>query len=220
MKLLPPLNSFTLTQPFGANFNATYVNKGLKGHNALDLRSFYGDILMTSIDSFCYNTLNKDNPDRMKYRAVCTLLQDENGNWFDLIYGHMDKIWVSAGDPLLAAEPLGTEGNTGEVYSNGVLVTGDQKNAGSVLGYHTHFQLRPVTMTDKILPNKNYLQAPNGGIYRHTNKQYFYITNFDNGYEGAIDPLPFLEKPSLFTLINLLKRALDWLRGRANHFDN
>lgn len=215
MKLLSPLLKYTLTQGFGSNGTPLYGQQGLLGHPGADLTSFWGDIINSSVDCKVYNILNKKDPDLMKYRAVLTLFQDK-GQWYELTYGHMHDIIVSVGDVISAGTPIGTEGNTGEVYYAGSLVTREQKNSGIHWGAHIHYQLRKITRVaqlENILVNR-YLSGSDGNYYKDENG-YCLVPDFNNGYNGCVDPVPSLFSPSLTSWLEILKAVLAKLKGRA-----
>src|ERR1044072_5512376 len=145
MKLLAPvLGSYSISQKFGGNANTYYAQHGLKGHPALDLYKGYNAYIVASHDCYIYDILNKNNPDLSRYRAVKTLFQDE-GQWYELVYGHCNNIYTNIGDTVVAGSLLASMGNTGDVYSQGLPVS--QSPAVRLNppypGTHLHWQLRP-----------------------------------------------------------------------------
>src|SRR5215213_5037084 len=100
MKLLAPfVGSYTTAQKFAGNANPYYAGVGLKGHPGLDLHKAYDASILASHDSYVYKILNNNNPDTSKYRAVCTIIES-NGQIYELIYGHLNNIYVRVGDTL------------------------------------------------------------------------------------------------------------------------
>src|SRR5438128_11561091 len=123
MKLLEPLlvGSYSIAQKFGGNANTYYAQNGLKGHPGVDLFQGYDRSITVSHDGLVYKILNKDNPDLSKYRAVCTLF-DEEGFTYEITYGHCNHIYARVGDSVRSGDLVASVGNTGDVYSAGLPV--------------------------------------------------------------------------------------------------
>jgi murein DD-endopeptidase MepM/ murein hydrolase activator NlpD len=181
--------TFTIqTQGFGENANTLYRGEGLKGHPAIDYDAFCGSRLLSAARALCYSTINKDNPDLSKYRAAL-FLYEEGDKVYEIIYGHMDEIYAVPGKTYDVGDVIGTTGNTGDVYTNGVKV---EKYRPGCPGGHLHFQVRECRKVTKMSRTKRYL-SDGHGIYR---KDGFYIeiVDYNNGYNGCIDPSPFMSK--------------------------
>lgn len=193
LELYLPLPKELLGQPFGANENPLYAGQGLKGHTAQDWGFGYDQpVLNLANDAYCYSVMNKDNVDPMKYRAVFTLVPGDNGvsDLAEVSYGHAHNILAEVGRTYQPGEQLMTCGNTGDVYAFGVYVTREQKLAGSKAGAHLHGpQIRPVKRVTKRAAKQQYLTDANG--YLKLDGNYFEVINYDNGYNGCIDAMPF-----------------------------
>lgn len=127
----------------------------------------------------------------MNYRAVCQLLVLDDCV-LEITYGHVNDILFTTGYPTIGQQ-LATVGNTGDVFSGQHEVTEAEKLAGSHAGAHLHFQVRycqksPTCNTQKY----HYLADENGTPY--FDGSYYLIPNYTNGYNGCIDPIPFLQK--------------------------
>jgi murein DD-endopeptidase MepM/ murein hydrolase activator NlpD len=189
LELYWPLEHFVISQRFGENPNVTGYSSG--GHPGMDLITTFGDIIRFAAEGRVYKTINFDNPDMMKYRAVMQLVElDDSLDCYELTYGHCINALCSHG-LVQIGDSAATEGNTGEVYSGGRLVTGAEKVAGSRAGFHLHFQLRYCRKVLQVDPAHQYLCGEDGKPY-FDGTHYYLIPHFDNGTNGCIDPMPFM----------------------------
>lgn len=177
------------TQKHGENANSFYKSIGLNGHPNDDWGVSFGTKIPCCIDnSYVYSTLN--SPDRAKYRAVFTLVETDTEIVYEVSYGHLDEIHATIGSYLKVGDILGTVGNTGDVYSNGVKVTEEEQRAGSKKGAHLHgAQIRKCRMVKETRHDRNYLHDGNG-ILRYKG-HYVEFVDFNNGFNGCIDGAPF-----------------------------
>lgn len=191
MKLYIPYKNWIITQKYAENANTYYAEGGRKGHGAFDLVGIGDKNIHASCDGYIYSHINKDNPDLMRYRAVYQLVED-NGVFYELSYGHADQILVEPGTYVKRGDLLMTEGNTGNVATGGVKVTLDMKLKAlpNKPGAHLHWQLRQVLPVEKKVTGKKYLQDAKG--YFKKDGKYFEVLNYDNGYNGCIDPELFV----------------------------
>lgn len=187
MKLYYPFDKkFVVGQPFSKNYNTYYAENKLLGHTGYDMNTFFDDTIFCAVDAYCYLVGNKDNKDPMKYRAVYTVVDDEQaGVSYEVSYGHLNHIFVEAGTYVKVGDKLGTEGNTGDVASGGVKITKEMKLAGSTAGTHLHFQVRLLKRVDKKEAGKKYM------MNTKVNGYYYEIPYYDNGFKGCIDPAQF-----------------------------
>jgi murein DD-endopeptidase MepM/ murein hydrolase activator NlpD len=184
MKLIKPEG--ILTQPFGANANPSYKGAGLKGHSGEDYTIGFKKDIRATVTGEVYSLLNIVNPDPDKYRAVFQII-DEPDFSYEVSYGHIVKAYVYVGQIVKAGELIATEGNYGTSYSNGILVTADQKATGK--GTHLHFQVRKCIRVKKKSSKKQYLKDANGFLKR--NEFFYEVVDYDNGYNGCVDPAQF-----------------------------
>ena len=187
LKLDYPVKNHTISQGFGKNFNGAYARDGLKGHPAIDFDVDFNSPIysVTRGQGRVYKTFNKDNSDLTKYRAVCEILDLEDCS-LEITYGHCNKITCTIGQ---YTGQIATVGNTGEVYSGTHLVTDAEKKAGSTSGRHLHFQIRKCQRVLKSELGDFFLQDSNG-IYIDNG---YYYTWRQNGFNGCLNPLPYLE---------------------------
>ena len=133
--------------------------------------------------------MNKDNPDPMRYRAVFTLIETKTGV-YEVSYGHCNQILAEVGKTYKAGDILYTAGNFGTVYAGGGLVTKEQKLAGSHAGTHLHCpQVRPVKKVLNRDSKKTYLYDGHGLLKK--DGFYFEVIDYENGYNGCINPAQF-----------------------------
>lgn len=196
LELYLPAPFSAITQGFAENANISYARDGLVGHSAIDWAVLYGDpIYNLAEDAYCYSVINRNNPDLMKYRAVFTLVNADNGisEWAEVSYGHLDKINAAVGTTYYPGDTLGTCGNTGTVFAGGLEVTYKMKLAGSKAGAHLHGpQVRPVKRVTRTSKGKQYLYD-GFGLFKKDG-YYFEIINYENGTNGCINPKPFFTK--------------------------
>lgn len=218
LKLEWPSDSHTIAQHFGDNANPLYAGQGLKGHPGLDIDAPYDSPIYdcTKGQGFVYKIFHHNDPILMDYRAVCELLELDD-YIIEITYGHCNKTDCPLGK-VTERQVVATVGNTGEVYSGGHEVTEAEKEAGSTAGRHIHFQLRKCL---KVLGNvditKFYLADLDNQVYR--NNGYIYeIVDYTAGYNGCIDPLPFLTAniqdqitQTQLSLIEVLKKYITYL---------
>lgn len=189
MKLIPPFDLKAISQGFGENANGLYANQGLKGHTGIDFGIAYGTPIPSAADSYCYSTANKNNPDLTQYRAVYTIV-DEDDFSYEISYGHCSEINAIPTSKYDHGDILGKIGNTGNVFAGQHEVTQQEKLNGSHIGSHLHFQVRKLKRTrNKIDPVLYDLKGPyqRGGYY-------YNIPEYLNGFNGCIDPAQFFPK--------------------------
>lgn len=214
MNNIPPLTNYSINQQFGANANDYYKGEKLKGHPGTDFGAPFGSTIFHAHGGYVYSTLNKDNKDLSKYRAVC-VIAEENGELVEFIYGHLKEIFCSAGDTVVKGQPLGTLGNTGIVYSGTppTLVTEEEKENGSTRGAHLHYQKRPVARVTVTDDKHQYIIGPNG-LYQDKNGFYYLVPDFTNGYNGCVDGLPDIKHQSITDWLTLFSNVLSLLLGK------
>jgi len=231
LELWLPFSLAVITQPFAANDNDSYAASGLKGHTGIDFGAPYGTVIPNCAEgAFVYSILDANDPVLMAYRAVFTIIETVAG-CYEISYGHCSQMSSLVGATPDVGEELALIGNTGEVFSNGVEITEAQKDAGSKAGAHLHFQVReikkvPVNSDIALSGYKNWIQDANG-MYQKDG--FFYaIPNYDNGYNGCVDPTPFFngflavthdttianltEQVSLYTqVVGIMKKLLAFI---------
>lgn len=188
LELWLPFPKATITQGFNGNANPLYAGQGLRGHTAEDFGVSCGTPLPNCVDgAYCYSVLNRDNPDLSKYRAVFTLVE-VGEHVYEVSYGHLDQIYAVPGHTYAAGDVLGTTGNTGDVYMGATAVTNAIRAKIKCAGGHLHGpQVRLCKKVQATARLKQYLVDGNG-LYRHTDGSYIEVVNYDNGWNGCVDP--------------------------------
>lgn len=187
MKLIFPTQPSIINQPFNGNANPTYHNDGLLGHGAIDYAGTYGQNIFAVCDSYIYSDLNFGQaPDR--YRAVCTLV-DEGDIVYEIIYGHVIDSPFQIKTNVKQGEAIAHMGNFGNVWMGGHQVTNQERLDGSKAGTHLHFQVRKCKRVAKRDYSKHYIKDSNSFV--KLQGMFVEILNYDNGYNGCIDPEPF-----------------------------
>lgn len=195
MKLIYPIKNPLITQKFGENANTYYGERMLLGHTGLDMSTFHGDAVYAPCSGMVSAVMNKDNPDLMAYRGVSIIVEDEGNLCYEVQCGHLDHINVSEGDMVTVGAFIGTEGNTGDVASGGIKVTQQMKQAGSTVGTHLHLNVRLLKKILKKDRERGKQYSRNSFFSTFVNGDYVYeIPLWDNGYNGSIDPEPFIVK--------------------------
>lgn len=194
MRLTRPFAKSTITQYFGDNATPLYATEGLTGHSGEDYGVPWGTPVPCAADnSYCYSTINKDNPDLSKYRTPCFIVEDSTGV-YEIIYGHASDILAVPGKTYNIGDIVSRVGNTGEVYMGQHEVTSAEKLSPGHPGAHLHFQVRLLTKVKKMSSGKQYVVDGNGILRK---EGWFYeVVNYNNGLNGCINPEPFfVEKP-------------------------
>jgi len=167
-----------ITQWYGEN-PKLYLSMGLASHNGIDVVRPWGEHMFA-----CANGIICDlKTDPTGYGMHIRILEDcGNGEYREWTYGHMSYINVKLGQKVSAGQYVGNIGNTGFVVSNS---TGNGFwNHNPYDGTHNHFGLR------RIYKSSTGWQYPMGGVKVH-------VHDYNNGFKGAINPLPFFRPTEL-----------------------
>lgn len=177
---------YTITQMFGANATPTYVAGGLKGHSGVDSDGGYGSMVQSYWNQeYVYKVLDVEHPasDGSGFTGVFTIVE-QDGKCFEFLYGHLNPS-VKVGSILTSGSVIGTQGNNGECYSNGIQITLEMQKNGDHRGTHRHDQARELRKDTLPKPNTRYIIDSNGSTC--INGVYYAIPNYDNGYNGCFD---------------------------------
>lgn len=184
-----PIEPFVILQQFGVNgdyYRAHGIN--IAGHSGIDLKASHGQPVYATHDGVALYQVDSGGG-----HGVVVITNDQydymNGQaYFKTIYWHFC-------DPLKEPKfksPLADK--SGVPVKKGDLL-GYADSTGFSTGDHLHFGLKPVGKGENLYTWGNLEQ--------------------DNGYMGAIDPLPYFENQTdiIFELeqkkISLIKQALD-----------
>jgi murein DD-endopeptidase MepM/ murein hydrolase activator NlpD len=191
----------TLTQGFAENANPYYKGVGLKGHTGHDFVIGYNKPIKASVSGEVYSLLKARNKDG--YQAIYQIVDDGDFS-YEVSYGHLNDFNVKAGLYVNAGDIIGFEGNYGECYSGGVRVPLSEKDSGK--GSHLHFQFRKCIRVKKTSQGKKYILTSRGKLKREG--FYYEIVDYDNGYNGCIDPSPFysVTVAQILNIVAILRR--------------
>lgn len=173
-----PLAPFYITQVFGVN-GEYYRSHGIPvaGHNGLDLRAYHGQPLYAAHDGNAYYT-EDDGNEGQGVVIISTEKREIEGvlTHYKTIYWHL----CNPHEAAALASPVyryskATKGKPMPVKRGDIIGYAD--NTGFSLGDHLHFGLKPVAYKEKAAT--------------------WWNTKQDNGYGGAIDPMPYFKKPGL-----------------------
>jgi len=166
-----------ITQWFGEN-PQLYARFGINGHNGVDIVRPHGDPLY-AIESGTVVSVKNDPHGFGKHLRFISKETDSKGYRREWTYGHNSKNYVKVGDVVFTGQHIADIGNTGFVVSNS---TGNGFwKINPFAGTHLHLGLRLVR------------EHKNGWSYEGSPIK-LDVINYQNGYKGAIDPRPFLEK--------------------------
>jgi len=164
-----PVKNFNwLKYPYGDCTQWFAESKGLykltNGHNGIDIVRPHGEHLYACEGGIVSHV--KDDPSGYGKHVRIQTKADKKGVVRDWVYGHMHYIAVKEGDIVPEGKFIGTMGNTGFVVSN-ANGNGFWK-ANPYKGTHLHLGVRSLKNGEAL--------------------------NYDNGYFGRYDPLPFFAK--------------------------
>jgi murein DD-endopeptidase MepM/ murein hydrolase activator NlpD len=190
------------TQWFGEN-PQLYARFELKGHNGVDIVRPHGEVMYAIESGTVVNA--KDTPDG--FGIHIRLISDnknERGYYHEWTYGHCSRLLVKQGDHVDEGQAIALIGNTGFVVSGATPFWKNNPYAGT----HLHLGLREV-------------KRPRTGGWKYEGSDIrLSVVNSNNGYKGAIDPLPTLWeaddiiqtdvwRQSALTVVSLLKTVIN-----------
>lgn len=193
LQIKPPFPISSIDNGFGGATGALlkyYQGLGLLGHPGIDFGIDYGMPIPNAVDGAVVSAIiSKDNPNLSAFRAVNTIIDFDDVS-YEIQYGHCSNIFANIGQKYIGGSVIADVGNTGDVFSNGVEVTNEEKQAGSKAGSHCHLQVRVL----KRVPanDSSYEHYLNDGHGRLVMNGFAYaVPDFDNGYNGCVDPRQF-----------------------------
>ena len=195
-KPLFPVRKGTIVQGFGANaefYAKRFPSLGDGGHQGVDIISFHGDDILLTKDLNIYKvadwiTLGIEGVAH-GYGFNGITPPDENGICEEYICWHMmSNLKVKAGQFYKQGEVAGREGQSGDVYSNGVRVPDNKKGKPPYPGTHLHFGKRIVQKTNNPRPGDVFLTNRDKTPYVDKDGYMYRVMNYDNGHQGFVDP--------------------------------
>lgn len=191
----------SITQYFGEN-PSLYAKMGMKGHNGIDLVAEHGTLMLAVEAGKVINV--KDDPAGYGKHVRLISSRSYNGLNLEWTYGHCDDILVEVGMSVKEGEPIATMGNTGFVVSGKTPFWAFNPYAGT----HLHLGCRLVE------------KSAYGWAYPGS-KVKIRVPDYENGYKGAVDPLPYFNvktTPNVANLeaqVSLLTKVLELLKLKS-----
>lgn len=194
----------SITQYFGEN-PELYARMNMKGHNGVDLVAEHGTPMEAVENGTILEVKNDDNGYGKHVRFISS--KSIGGLHREWTYGHCDTIAVKVGDKVKEGDIIATMGNTGFVVSN---ATGNGFwSFNPFKGTHLHLGMR---LIDETATGWKYPGSKVG----------ISVPDYENGYKGAVDPLPALgvtTTPEIATLelkVSLLTKVLELYKQLRN----
>ena len=163
-----PINPpYRITQKFGERL--IFYPPPMEAHNGIDIAVSRGTPVLAPVDSQVA-AINNPTDSQVKKgygRDIRLLTQSEEGEniYYDQVFAHLLKILVTPGQLVKAGEVIGLVDSTG--YS-----TGD----------HLHYGVRQVEK-----------EGQGANVYQNYLGRQYAVFDYNNGYFGYIDPMPFFE---------------------------
>lgn len=166
LELYYPVKPLSINQKFGQNNIPLYKEQGLPGHNGMDFMAKHGQPIYASHDG--YASFQIDGSGGHGVVIITKDQYDYQGvpTYFKTIYWHMCD---GLKEPKYQS-PIADK--TGFVFVKTGDLIGYADNTGASTGDHLHYGLKPVGKGEAW------------GTW--------YNTEQNNGYNGAIDPEPYL----------------------------
>ncbi len=215
MKLVPPFPLSDIVQPFGANQVSYYKEKlGLIGHPGQDYKAEWCEAIPCAVDSYCYSVIKNDDP--AFYQVVYTIVDDPDGNSYEVSYGHCATICAQPGTFYKQGDVLAGAGNYGQVFAGGVEVPTAEKIVPPHPGTHLHFQVRLLKKVKKELVTPEMHTINDGtGRYESADGYCYYVPLWSNGENGCIDPAQFFVNEDA-DLADTIKKELAVLKTQTD----
>ena len=157
-----PIKPWTPGQKFGENFLPLYKSMGLRGHNGIDIGCQDGTPIYAAHD------------------GIVTFTGEDGSGGLGVVIRTLEKFeWEdqgTQGKSLVKSIYWHLKSNTFKVKPGDIVKSGDivalADNTGASTGTHLHFGIKPIAQGEQEWQYDNVAQS--------------------NGYNGAIDPMPYL----------------------------
>lgn len=195
LELSYPINQpIIINQKFGENLNPTYKAQGLPGHNGIDFRAYHGQPVYATHDGMASFQIDSGGGHGVVIITDKTFEYEGEEVYFKSISWHLCD---GLKEPNFQS-PIADK--TGFVkVKNGELI-GYADNTGNSTATHLHFGLKPVAKGEDWGSSYNVAQH--------------------NGYNGAIDPMPYFDGStpivieSLTKQVGILKQIVELLKKK------
>ena len=187
----------SIYQLYGENIDLYLKAISSRGHNGIDIAMSEGTPILASEGEVVEV---KDTPTGYGKHIRILTDPDEQGVYYELVFGHLKDIFVKIGMGVRNGQEIATMGNTGFVISGN---TPYWNTAPAGKGVHLHFGVRECNLKDT------------GFITTYSSGKTAYIKNYTNGLFGGIDPQLFIEVSDEFALrlkVGFLSQILSLLK--------
>jgi len=201
MRLEDPVKNLDLSKyPYGNVFQyygespELYRSRlGYEGHNGIDIVTHENDEIICGCDGI---VLKVDVGETSFGKGVWVLskpyFEDNKERAVLIVYFHLKTIYVNTGQEITKGKVIGLEGNTGFVISGSTPYWGD---APAGKGVHLHFGVYPL------------VRAENKDRAYIIDEQRFAKEYPENGYNGAVNPLPYLRGVEIVEALSIIEKA-------------
>lgn len=183
-----------------------YKSIGHPGHLGLDIVGSKGCPILACADGVVVEVKNYPKLGGLTLRIHTK--PNENGDYYEANYGHLDEVLVAEGDEVKAGQVVAKMGNSGMVSSGGNIYWGDAPgNAGT----HLHFGVRACSI------------SPTGWTTYYSSGKSAYIKNYPTNM-GHIDPMLLLgdeeeiKKQLTEKIKTLAYKIIGILKGRIEQY--
>src|SRR3990167_6624757 len=189
--LYKSLHPFTISQGFGQNLSPLYVKWGLLGHNGLDcirgyIKGKYFEIEGANV--------------RAAHAGKVTYAGLDSTGGYGVVVQTTEQFLDKKGVPhywktiYWHLQP-NIKVRVGQIVKIGdILASAD--NTGASNGSHLHFGLKPIAQGEDEWTWDNVEQ--------------------NNGYRGAVDPLPYMSEMTAYEFISWVQKLLEGLKKMFN----
>jgi len=183
-----------ITQLYGEN-PELYKQLNMNGHNGWDIVGNYDSPLYAACAG---RVVAVKKSEGQGGNEIAIRSYDKS---IIIMYAHCNQILVKPGDGVAPRDVIGTMGNSGFVVSGGVPYWGGSNPDKK--GTHLHFGIKEL-----------------GDVTNGTERQYsdvgetLYIKNYNNGFNGAVNPLPYFEDEITGEVSLLISKIIAFLKGR------
>lgn len=181
-------NKGTVNQWFGGAPDR-YAAIGVGGHPGIDTSNGFDSPVPCDNAGLVYKTVTPETSSE-GYQGIWMIVESGT-DVVEVAYGHLNRLLVKDDAIITEGTIVGTQGNKGFVFFGGTRITPDMQAAGDTRGNHLHTQYRPVRKVKKITKGMHYLNLLSGKRYKDENGYYYEIVNYDNGFNGCVNPMNY-----------------------------
>lgn len=161
-------------QLYGENIALYMAAIGSHGHNGIDIAMAEGTPIQASKGQVIEV---KDTPEGYGKHVRILTDPDDQGVYYELVFGHLRNIIVKIGDLVDDGQQIAEMSNTGFVISGN---TPYWNNAPKGRGVHLHWGVRECSIN------------PTAWLTTYSSGKTAYLKDYENGLFGYIDPQLFL----------------------------